>query len=213
MKTFILTIALVFFGFVAGAQNESDKFLIEKGTWSLGGSVGVNSNNSDNENSEYENFGFTLRPQAGYFINDNLAAGLTLGYHYSRNKYTRPDELQEATNNAFTIAPYLQKYFAISGSFSFNLTGFLEYTRSTSKNDYDNCLNCQKDTRNLYGIALRPGLSYLLSDKFSLDANLGTLQYSHSEFREDGIDRATTNSFAFSFGLSNIYLGLTFYLN
>ena len=213
MKTILLIIAVTLFSLIATAQEESDNFLIEKGTWSLGGFIGMNSSNSEYESYETKNFGFSLRPKAAYFINDNLAAGLLLGYHYNRNKNSRPDDLQESTNNAFTIAPYLQKYFAISESFSFNLTGSLEYTRSSYKSDYNDCLNCREDIRDLYGIALRPGLSYLLSDKFSLDANLGALQYSHTDLHEDGLKKATTNSLAFTFGLSNIYFGLTFYLN
>lgn len=213
MQNFIITLVLFLLSLFVSAQEAPKKFLIEKGTWSLGGAAGVNFNNSNRDDYKYDNFGFTLRPEAGYFIKENLAAGLLLGYNYNKSKSFRPEEFQESTNNGFTIAPYLQKYFAISESFSFNLTGSLEYTWRTYKNDYDDCLNCQEDTRNLYGISLRPGLSYLLSDKFSLDANLGALQYSHSEFREDGIDKATTNYFAFSFGLRNIYLGLTFYLN
>ncbi|GGG25883.1 hypothetical protein GCM10011532_06550 [Christiangramia forsetii] len=210
-----MIIILLFLSLFASAQEEPDNFLIEKGTWSLGGAIGFNSSNSEYESYETKNFGFTIRPKAAYFINDNLAAGLLLGYNYNSNKYSQSDNLQESTNNAITIAPSLQKYIGISESFAINLTGSLEYSRIWYENDEseNDCLNCIETIRDRYGIALRPGITYLLSDKFSIDANLGALQFTHTDRQEEGINDASTNSLVFSLGLSNIYLGLTFYLN
>ena len=213
MQNFIITLILLLLSFFVSAQEEPEKFNIAKGTWSLEGSLGINAGNSEEQSSEIKNFGFSLRPAAGYFFNDNLSAGLLLGYDHSSSKYKGPEGPRDVNNRGFIIAPYLQKYFGISGAFAFNLTGSLEYNWSRNTSDYDNCLNCSENTRNIYAVVVRPGISYLLSDKFSLDANLGRLGYNYSEMEDEDQIYRTTNSFNFSFSLSNIYLGLTYYFN
>ena len=212
MQNFIITLVLFLFSLFVSAQEVPEKFTLEKGTVALGGSIGINSNRSENESFDSKNFGFSLRPEAAYFISDNLSLGMLLGYTYNSNKYKRSDSMQETTYNSFTIAPYLQKYIGISESFAFNLTGSLDYTRNWYEDNNTNCLNCSDTTRDVYGIAIRPGISYLLSDKLSLDANLGVLRFTHTDIDEQTID-ASANSLILSFGLSNIYFGLTYYLN
>ena len=211
MKSLILTIPALLFSILVSAQSE--KFTIEKGAWSVGGFLAINSTHSESESFENKNFGFSLRPQAGYFLKDNLAIGMQLGYNYNHGKYRRSDNFEESKNNAVTIAPYLQKFFGISEKFAIHLIGSLEYSRLWYERDDENCLNCIENTRNVYGVIARPGISYLISDKFTLDANLGALRYSYTDATDDNNVITTTNSFGFDFGLSSIYFGLTFYLN
>ena len=75
MKTILVVFAVAFFSMVTNAQNDSEKFVIEKGTWSLGGSFSVGSVNLNSERVgnpiNYESFSFNVRPDFGYFIASN----------------------------------------------------------------------------------------------------------------------------------------------
>lgn len=213
MQNFIITFILFLLSLFVSAQEVPEKFTIEKGTWSLEGAFNINGSNSEYPSAEYKNFGFSIRPSAAYFFNDNLSAGVFLGYNYHRNQFADTDEFQNSKSSGFIIAPYLQKYFAVSEAFALSLNGSLEYRWSKSNNETDNCLNCSEYISKNYTVAVRPGISYLLSDKFSLDTNFGLLGYTYSEREdEDGIENIG-NSFNFYLNLSSIYLGLTYYFN
>ena len=212
MQNFIITLVLFLLSFFVSAQEKPEKFTLEKGTVALGGGFGINSGSSQDDSYEGKSFGFNLRPEAAYFIGNNLSLGMFFRYSYYSNEYTRSDDFRSYKNNAITIAPYLKKYFSFSEAFAFNLTGSLDYSRNWSKDESDDCLNCTNSTRNTYGIAVRPGLTYLISDRLSLDANIGLLRYTYNDINE--ADRnISNNSFDLNFGLSNIILGLTYYLN
>ncbi|MCH4823628.1 transporter [Gramella lutea] len=173
MQNFIITFLLFLFSLLVSAQETTEKFNIVKGTIGLGGSIGINTNSAESNSYEGKGFGFGISPEAGYFLSDNLSLGVMLGFNYYSSENTRSNELQESTSSTFTIEPYLQKFFSVSKSLALSLTGSVYYSRNWYEYQNTNCLNCSNTDRNNYGIAIRPGLSYLLSEKFSLDADIG----------------------------------------
>lgn len=71
MKKVLLTVCAAFIVFAASAQ-------IEKGTWLVGGSSDISFNSFNEDAGDYSNFNIDLK--GGYFVIDNLAVGLLIGY-------------------------------------------------------------------------------------------------------------------------------------
>ncbi|MUP46219.1 hypothetical protein E0K83_10745 [Gramella sp. BOM4] len=210
MKIKLSFFILAFFSLFLNAQTESEKFLIQEGSWIMGGYVNASGNRSESLSSETRRFSFTIRPEAGYFINDNLALGMLAGYSYAYDKSVRTSSYSEYNGHGFLVAPYLRKYLPISRSFAINFTGSLEYGRQWSSNESETCTNCTNNTVNTYSAAIQPGISYQLSNRFLLDARLGILQYSHRDINQDGRPDASNDYFNFTLNLSSIYFGLSY---
>lgn len=215
MKTILMTIAVTFFSMVANAQTDSEKFIIEKGTWSLGGSFALGSAHTSSERVDYprdfKSFSINIRQDVGYFIAPNLQAGLQLGYGYSKNKYEE-SVLTELKRSSFSIEPYLRKFFGLSSKFSVSLTGSPYYNFSQNDEYSDNEQFGQLRSEN-YGVNIRPGIFFMLSEKFSLNADFGRLYYSHFSDSRDGEDSEKSDQFGLSFSTDNIWLGLRYYIN
>jgi len=215
MQNFIITLVLFLLSLFVSAQEAPKKFLIEKGTWSLGGSFAVGSAQTNSERVDYprdfKTFSFNIRPDVGYFIAPNLQAGIQLGYGYSKNKYEE-SVLTELKRNSFSIAPYLRKFFGLSSKFSVSLAGSPYYNFSQNDEYSDNEQFGQLRSEN-YGVNIRPGIFFMLSEKFSLNADFGRLYYSHFSDSRDGEDREKSDQFGLSFSTDNIWIGLRYYIN
>ncbi|MCP9201003.1 porin family protein [Gramella sp. GC03-9] len=210
MKFNLSLFFLVFFSLCLNAQTDSEKFLIQEGSWIMGGYVNASGNRSESQSSESRSFAFSIRPEAGYFISDNLALGMLTGYSYAYDKSVRTSSYSEYNGHVFLIAPYLKKYLPISRSFALNFTGSLEYSRQWSSNESETCINCTERTVNSYSAAIQPGLSYQLSNRFLLNARLGILQYSHRDINQDDRPDGSNDYFNFTLNLSSIYFGLSY---
>ena len=215
MKTILVVFAVAFFSMVTNAQTESEKFVIEKGTWSLGGSFSVGSVNLNSERVgnpiNYESFSFNVRPDFGYFIASNLQVGLELGYGYSKINYDQ-SAISERKINSFSIAPYLRKFLALSSKFSISLTGSPYYNHYQNDEYSDDEYLGQLTSEN-FGVNVKPGIFFMLSDKVSLNADIGRLYYSHFSDSRDGEDLEKSDQFGLDFSFDHIFLGLRYYIN
>ncbi|MDR5590735.1 outer membrane beta-barrel protein [Christiangramia sp. SM2212] len=214
MKSFIALFAILLFSLISNAQEESETFLIEKDTWSLGGFLSIGgSNREDTDMTPYndlDSFSFSIRPETGYFVSDNLALGLSLGYSYGRTKYNGSELRDKSIRHNIMVSPYARKFFAISPKIAFTLMGSLEYSYDRFENIGDSDLDYTET--NIYGVNLRPGFSYLLSDKFTIDANIGNIYYSYLDRLNDGREDMSSSNYGLNLS-SNIYLGIRYYIN
>ncbi len=114
---------------------------------------------------------FGINPELGYFISNNFAVGLGLGFTY----YSLPAE-----NNmmAWGVNPYVRYYAIQIDKFSLYLQGGLSYVSSKMKD---------VDAVNTFYVGVKPGVAYSVSDRFAINATFGNLGYfnygeSHSAF-------------------------------
>lgn len=210
MKFNLSLFFLVFFSLCLNAQTDSEKFLIQEGSWIMGGYVNASGNRLENPSSETRSFAFSIRPEAGYFISDNLALGMLAGYGYAYDKNNGTSTSSKYETNGFVVAPYIKTYLPVSRSFAINFTGSMEYGRRWINYETENCINCSNTIENRYSVAVQPGLSYQLSDRFLLDARLGILQYSHRDVNQDDRPDSSSDNFIFTMNLSSIYFGLSY---
>ena len=124
----------------------------------VGGQVGFWRNSGDNETS------FQILPEIGFNLSEKLAIGTTIGYDYS---YDDGRKL-----NLVVFNPYVRYTFFRNGNVSLFCDGGVDLGFGKAKYEGES-----SDTAVTYGIGIKPGISYSLSDKFSLVAHVGFLGY------------------------------------
>jgi len=224
MKKPFLFIALLS-GSISLAQAQT---AIPAGTISLGGSIGYNRTSNESENTvagntysfETSASQFFFSPSVGYFLADNLALGLNLGYTAASSKTTNtgpgvtsPNSLDARTT--LQIGPYVQYYKMISDQFGVLGTlgaGYLHsFTPSRAGSSSSTVI---ETTSSGFYTGLTPGVIFFPVPKFGISASIGSLGYQRVSVEDsnDSDDESNhSSSFGASFGLSQLQFGGTFY--
>ncbi|MFB5946668.1 outer membrane beta-barrel protein [Albibacterium profundi] len=204
MKKLLLSIALLG-GVVLTSQAQTDK-----GNFILGGTVSYNTVKSDasGANSAYD---FSVAPNVGYFVDDNIAIGTGIGYQTSR--------LDEASNvgktEAFVVAPFGRYYTPIANNFKFfgQLSVPMAFGSVKAINE-DLETGDKTGSSTSIGVALSPGFVYFPSDKVGLEFAVNGLSYNNYSI-EDGdgntVEGAGYDSFSFGADFFAPSLGIHFY--
>lgn len=137
MKKFILAAMVAVCSLTANAQ------------FYVGGTLGYSSEKAHKNADAVSTF--TIAPEVGYNLSDNLAVAVALGY-------TDNDGASE-----FNLNPYARYTFAKSGVLSFFVDGGLNFT--------------SYEEGNSFGIGVQPGVAYAASEKISIVAKTGGLGY------------------------------------
>ena len=184
MKSFIPAILLVFFCSSAFAQTN-------KGNVVLSGNTNLNvlfSNTSVGtdsiETGKIKNNQFAFTAAAGYFLIDNLNAGISATYSYDYTN-TKPGMYGEssvgAITQAFTIMPQINYYLPVQGKLKPFLgigVGYLWLEQKDSRvNNNENKVYSMSGT-SLSGGA---GLSYFINQSVSFDLGF---QYLHNRLKD-----------------------------
>ncbi|WP_372754628.1 outer membrane beta-barrel protein [Mariniflexile sp.] len=211
MKT-PLIIALLLVSTFTFAQNSEEKFEIPKNQWIVGGLINFSSQNYESQNEDYDSdsnqTSFFIKPDIGYAIDSNLVIGLMPGFNILNSK--REGSNEEYKSNGFSIAPYIRKYFAISNNFALNVQGEFMYSYQKSENKYANSVTniTSESDRNSIFIGVRPGLTYSLTNKIYLNANLGSIGYYSDKSENDEGITSKLNNFNFNFSTSDLSFGV-----
>lgn len=221
---------------------------IEAGTIALGGNVGYSQSNNKSSSlhsivggqnvagtSDASSRQLYLAPVGSYFVADNLAIGLALGYANGwREEDTRfvPAYTAEQHSDYRTISlrtgAFVQYYKMLNAQFG--LTGRLGagYQRLKDSQDGYNITNGTTYyfngtyTRAGYYAELVPGIVFFPVPKFGLTASLGAFNFNHLSLTESRYSdtsgniysegaKSESNDFAASFGLDAFLLGGTYY--
>ena len=221
-KPFILL--SLFCGTTALAQAQS---AIPAGTISLGGSIGYSSHTDKFEDqvagntytSELTNSQFRFSPSVGYFIADNLALGLSLGYTAASSKTTNtgpgstsPNSLDAQTT--LRVGPYAQYYKMLSDQFGVLGTLGVGYQSSFTPNRAGSSNNVIETKASGFYSALTPGVVFFPVPKFGISASIGFLGYDRVSVKRsndsDG-ESQTSSNFGASFGFDQLMFGGTYY--
>ena len=197
MKKVLLSLATVFaFGLANAQETESNGFA--KGDVFLSGTVGFSSETT----GDAKITGFNIAPSAGYFVSENIAVGLTLGYNSLKNEMPSNPVTSESKYTSFGVGAFGRYYFTPANSFS--LFGQLGVGYENGKLEQ----NSNESKTDSFNIGVAPGINYFVSEHFALEATFGILGYSTSKPDFDGAD--STNSFDFGLNLDNINFGIVY---
>lgn len=177
-------IASLIFATTLNAQTEPTNLPTAKGNWIIGGStnLGFSSNKSTSKTDNYSADGqkitnFNITPSVGYFVMDNLAVGINLGYEVQ--KY---DSYQNAQNSTFSVIPSLTYFIeADSKAFPYVSAG-AGYAFFNTKSDTN-----PGDKTNFFAWGAKAGLAYFITPSIAIDLGLTYQQLSTKYNAHDGI--------------------------
>ena len=200
MKKVILSVAAVFaFGFANAQETVSEGFT--KGDVFISGAVGFGSTKT----GDFKTSDFVVAPKVGYFVTDNIAVGVAVGYESSKIEV-----VDDLTNNTFSVGAFGRYYFTPASKFSIFGELGLNY------NNYDNEFGVDNDGLLVpvdgkgdgFGVSVAPGVSYFIAKNFALEASFGILGYNSTKPDFEGAEK--TNSFEFGLDTRDIRLGLVY---
>ncbi|TRW24773.1 porin family protein [Flavobacterium zepuense] len=160
---------------------------------------------------------FNFTPRVGYFVNNNIAIGVALGYSSQKDEgtgyYYDPYGNEyygfEQKRTSFDVGAFGRYYFTPANKFS--IFGQLGASYQFSKYEYAVDYGAEEKT-NGFVVAVAPGINYFISSHFALEATFGILSYTTSKPDYDAVyaDETSTNSFDFGLNFSNINFGLVY---
>ena len=216
MKKVILSAAALFAFTFANAQEATTEANggFKAGDMFISGSVVFGTQKTGEEKTT----NFNVIPRAAYFLTDNIAVGVQIGFTHTKNENTTfvPPAVIDTENktNAFTAGAFARYYVTPASKFSlFGQLGVNYVTRKTENSTATQTGGVTTtvstdDKTNGFNIGFAPGMSYFLSDSFALEATFGVLEYNTSKPDADGAE--STDQFNIGLNLSNINLGLIY---
>ena len=226
MRKILFLSTLLISGLTVAQTDQTDRLIIEKGTWNVTGSVTFRSDAIDSEGDSFSNSNdfnsFTFSPSGGYALSNNFIVGLGLGYARGTNEDNNTDSEGlisefESETTTYSIFPYARKFFSVSPNFAFFLQGEARYSNTSNESDrtFDGTTTNASSDGESWFFGIRPGVTYFVSKRFALEANLGTLGYTTTNNERDNSSGNTTesdfNRFAFELNASNLFFGLSYY--
>ncbi|WP_276496407.1 outer membrane beta-barrel protein [Pontibacter litorisediminis] len=159
---------------------------------------------------------FGVGPSVGYLLGNNFELGAGLGFSRSTTTNTNfnstGDRSETKTKtNAFTVNPYLKKYFMLSEQFA--LTGQLSAGLGCYKRENDaNAVSQQKTS--FFNAALAPGITYFPTDKLGISAGLGGLRYDQTLKKTQASDSPVKTYSGLSIDFEDaLYFSLSYFIN
>ena len=196
MKKLILSASLLILGANAFAQ-ENDNGVSLDGRWFIMGQAGYNSSNEGNTQS------YSIVPQVGNFVSEDVALGLGIGYIGSKNESELNNVTSTQKENLFLVKPFARKYWGVAKNlFVFGeLSVPLGFGKNTSETSLGNTTTTAEAKYTNIGVQVAPGLDYYLSDNWSLEATFGLLGWNSTK-PENG-DAANSFNFGLNSGVDN----------
>jgi outer membrane protein len=148
-------------------------------------------------------FNYNFSPKIGKFLTEKVAVGLSLNLAHARTKYPGTTEEIDKTNT-IGLSPFLRYYAIKLNKFSIFGQGNIGFSHSKATYDVGGKTSDGAKTTEIY-FNIVPGLSYDISDKFSLETSINVLSfgYYHTTVKY-GSEKDITSSFAMGAGLDDI---------
>ena len=194
MKKIILTaVALLAFGFANAQEEGKGNGGFAKGDVFVSGAFSIGSEKTGDDKSN----GFEIEPKVGYFVTENIAIGGKLGFasYKAEDTFGDTDDLSALTVGAFG------RYYMTPAS-QFSLFGQLGFDYSSID---DKLADVQE---NEIGLNLGLGLSYFVSNNWSIEATWAGLGYTSNDNGGNGAEK--TNSFGLGADLRAISFGVNY---
>lgn len=195
MKKLIIFGALAFASLFSAQESQKGKTFIS-------GNLGYNSTSVDNSISS-TNKTLSIAPQIGYYISNDVAIGLGIGYQES--SYTANGGVignYKTKRSGFFISPFVRKYWSLGEKLNF--FGQLSASYSSGNEEVLEPVSLvSKSKISSYGLNIAPGLEYTLNKNWALLTTLGSLGF--NSVKPENAN--ATNNFNFGVDLENVGFG------
>jgi len=192
LKT-ILTLVITVITFSSFAQ---EGFTAKtKGNFLANGSIGIISTQEKakfdgNTNDVGSTFQITATPKIGYFIKDNIVAGLELDIRTSTTKIEGIND--DVTTNGIAIGPFARYYFD-NGLFAEATVGFGSNKTSSIIGDIES---------NVFAIRGTAGYAFFFGDHISVEPAINYTNQSQKPKGASGDNKTILNTIFFSIGFT-----------
>ena len=192
-KVLLSAVALLAFGFANAQEETKGNGGFSKGDVFVSGAFSIGSEKTGDDKSS----GFEIEPKVGYFVTENIAIGGKLGFasYKAEDTFGDTDDLSALTVGAFG------RYYMTPAS-QFSLFGQLGFDYSSID---DKLADVQE---NEIGLNLGLGLSYFVSNNWSIEATWAGLGYTSNDNGGNGAEK--TNSFGLGADLRAISFGVNY---
>lgn len=180
---------------------------MEKNSWIVSGKTGIDFNSSTSKYSSQGNSidgpkvsTFSISPSVGYFVVDNLAIGVDLGFNSTKTTFTNAALDVDYTDktSTFTILPNATYYFPTASKVRPYLGAGVGYGSLTGYNEIT-------DTNSTNGGFLwgaKGGLVYLVNSNIGLDLGAGYSSFTVKQTEQNIELKTVANTFGVSAGVS-----------
>jgi hypothetical protein len=185
--------------------------IMNKGNFMVGSTVGFSTANSKVTYSGQVDEGLAARqiniaPSIGYFVIDNLAAGL--GADYTLNSVTEPNK-DKTEDSDLLFGPFARYYIPMGDNVAFFIVGNFGF--GNSKDEQVVADIKQKIETNVFAVGTGPGLTVFSKGGFGIEA-IVKYNYARSNFDTTigGVNTSTktqTNQFSLSLGMQYYFGG------
>ncbi|TNE80257.1 MAG: hypothetical protein EP332_08285 [Bacteroidetes bacterium] len=213
-KSLILAAGLAFCQLSYGQISKGALYVTGFGSVQGSGGETSISNNGNTFSSEHNRtFNGSFGLGAGYFLNDNIAAGASLNFMGS--KVTPADTSDPVEKSSgFGIGLFGRYYVPLGESFYFHGQLGLNFDNSSSYSEKNGVVTDDPRITTI-GLGIRPGFTYFPTKKIGLDVMFGNLGWSRtSSYQEIGTatQRGYDNNFMANFNLTNVTFGVQYFL-
>ena len=204
MKKLFLSLALLG-GVVFSSQAQT-----EKGKFIVGGNVSYNTTKSDLDGAKASHE-FSIVPNIGYFVNDNIAIGTGIGYESA--KASTPGDFGKT--ESFVVSPFGRYYVPVADKFHF--FGQLSVPMAfgnTKALDADLEVGEKTGSSTSIGVAVSPGFAFFPSSRIGIEFALNGISYNDYSIEDrDGnrIDSRGSQSFSIGSDFFAPRLGIQFH--
>lgn len=212
MKKIIFTVAAIFaFGFANAQDKKESSEGFSKGNVFIMGSAGF----SNSSTGDFSNSTFSFSPRAGFFVSNNIAIGLAIGFDGSKEEdivgggFTTTED----TTTELSFGAFGRYYFSPASKFSvFGELGFNVLSNKVESSATTGGITVSGETKsNGFNVALAPGISYFVSNSFALEAKWGLLQYRTTEpDAPAGFTAESTDTFDLGLNFDALSIGLLY---
>lgn len=180
------------------------KAQIGQGKIQLGGTVGISTQKTGDNETSY----FNVLPRAGLFVSENTSVGIVTGYStLKRDVFSVADaRIVEMKTNQFVVGAYSRFHKSLADNFYIYLQPSATYATGKSKTD-----GTETSTSDNITLQVSPGLAYFLSNRFSIEMNIGNLTYSNTNRDAQGVEE-TTNAFDLNLSLTGMTFGVSYFI-
>jgi outer membrane protein len=188
----------------------------------VGGSLGFGSGSSETTVGTVTADGpklsnFNISPNVGYFIMDNLAVGLRIGYATTKSTEKDVPAAGDETINKtseFTVSPFARYYMEMGEKAGLFIDGSVDIGSGKGTNEVTSGGTTVTNELKMstFGVNIRPGVYWFITDHIGLEGTFGSLGF-NSYKDDDGGNPATENKSS-SFGLNlntGIAVGFNYY--
>ncbi|MFU8842273.1 MAG: outer membrane beta-barrel protein [Bacteroidales bacterium] len=217
MKKVLMSLAFMFFIWASNAQYDAGKILMTGGlnfsSTTPKYEVKSGGSTTTTDGTKITLFGINL--SGGYFIADNIAVGLGIGFENSKSTSESDNAKMTDTDNMLSVAPFARYYIPYSDQFAFfgQLTAGFGFGKSKDEVTSGSTTTTTETDNSMVMVGISPGFSFMMTEKVGLEMRYGFLGWSSYTSKTEGTGddyaKLTTSTFGLNLDLNSLVFGIS----